>query len=436
MTDTDTPTTTPTTNTTPRPAILFDDGKGVLAPLTDLRPAFHVRTGALTNAERMTRVYNLDVVAVMVPARLIELATDQHGVPVNQPPKETPARPVLLLNGRLAMPLAEIDSLTPGQILVEEESGDMVAALLTPTDCNQFLTGGNPPMEHSMLDRRVLMHRPWSWRDSRDACIDLDLDLLAHDPITNNIPDGVTVIGEHPVHLHPTAHLSPTVVLDATQGPIHLDENVTVRPLAIVKGPAYVGPGSTILDRALVKEHTAIGPVCKVAGEVGGTIFQGYANKGHAGHLGDSWVGEWVNLGADTTNSNLLNTYTHVLLRPEHGAKHEDTGHQFLGATIGDHTKTAIGTRIGTGTIFGTGTMYAANAMTGGITHAFAWITEGGIKSYRLGKFVEVALEVMTRRGVEQSQPYARRLTVLHEAATGEAAFDWPGKDKSHLPRP
>ncbi|MFT5422613.1 MAG: UDP-N-acetylglucosamine diphosphorylase/glucosamine-1-phosphate N-acetyltransferase [Phycisphaerales bacterium] len=428
--------TTPKNTGPARPAILFDDGKGTLAPLTDLRPAFHVRTGALTNAERMTRALHLEVVAVAVPGPMIELASDQHGVPVNQPPKETPARPILLLNGRLALPIPEIEALTPGQVLAEEESGDMVAALLTPNDCNQFLTGGNPPMEHAMLDRRVLMHRPWSWRDTRDACLDLDLRLLSGTPKTNNIPEGVTVIGKHAVHIHPTAHLAPTVVLDATHGPIHLDENSVVRPLAIIRGPAYIGPGSTVLDHALIKEHTAIGPVCKVAGEVGGTIFQGYSNKAHAGHLGDSWVGEWVNLGADTTNSNLLNTYSHVLLRPSHDAKHEDTGHQFLGATIGDHTKTAIGTRIGTGTIFGTGTMYAASAMTGGtsgVTHPFAWITDAGIKAYRIGKFVEVALEAMTRRSVHQSQAYARRLTVLHETATGEAAFDWPGKDKSHL---
>lgn len=424
--------------TTPRPAILFDDAKGILAPLTDLRPAFHVRTGALTTAERMTRMLELEVVAVMVPAPLVELATEQHNVPVNQPPTDAIARPILLLNGRLPVPIPELDHLEPGHVLAEASTGDMIAALLTPEDTTALLTGGNPPMEHTLIDRPVLLDRPWSWRSFRDECLETDLELLEDDApdVSDKPPHGVTVLGDHAVRVHPSATVNPTAVLDASEGPIFIDENATVRPLAIIKGPVYLGPGSTVLDHTLVKEGTAIGPVCKVAGEVGGTIFQGYSNKAHAGHLGDAWVGEWVNLGADTTNSNLLNTYTPLKCKPTPDARHENTGHTFLGPTIGDHVKTAIGTRIGAGTIFHTGAMYAASAMAGGGSghvSPFAWVTDDMTHPYRLGKFVEVAMTVMARRGVNQSQPYARRLTVLHETATGEAAFDWPGKDTSHL---
>ena len=104
-----------------------------------------------------------------------------------------------------------------------------------------------------------------------------------------------------------------------------------------------------------------------------------------------------------------------------------------LGSAIGDHAKTAIGTRIMTGAITGTGVMHAAVSPVSSTVPAFSWVTDAGTKPYRLGKFVEVAMAVMQRRGVTQSQAYARRLTVLHETVTGQEAFSWPGKDTSHL---
>ena len=100
---------------------------------------------------------------------------------------------------------------------------------------------------------------------------------------------------------------------------------------------------------------------------------------------------------------------------------------------MGDHTKTAIGTRIMTGAIVGTGTMHAASTPLSGTVDPFSWITDAGTKSFRLGKFVEVSLAVMQRRGIQQSQAYSRRLTILHETVTGQEAFSWPGKDVSHL---
>ena len=116
-----------------------------------------------------------------------------------------------------------------------------------------------------------------------------------------------------------------------------------------------------MIDNAIIKPNTVIGPQCKVGGEVGATIFQGSANKAHEGHLGDSWVGKWVNLGAATVNSNLLNTYDEVTMRLDADDSRHRTGRQFMGALIGDHVKTAIGTRLMTGTVLGTGAMIATS---------------------------------------------------------------------------
>lgn len=420
----------------PTPVIFFDDAKGVLSPLTDLRASYEVRTGALTTAERLLNAFDLTPVGVMVPGPLVELTADTTPVPVNRPPPLSDLADnaeVLLLNGRCPLPLDAIGALEVGEAAIEQRSQDMIALRLTGAGARTMLTGGDPGLRTVTIDDAALMDRPWSWRTFRDRCLAWDLEHFVATMTTGRPADGVVLLGRHAVAIHPSAVISPTAVLNAEAGPIVIDENAIVRPLAVINGPAYIGPGSTVVEHAHIKPNTAIGPVCKVGGEIGGTIFQGYTNKGHAGHLGDSWIGEWVNLGADTTNSNLLNTYTEITARATPDSKMEKTGHVFLGATIGDHVKTAIGTRIMSGAVIGTGAMHAAAAPVSGTVPAFAWTTDAGTRSYRLGKFVEVAMTVMQRRGVTQTQAYSRRLTVLHETVTGQAAFDWPGKDKSHL---
>lgn len=418
----------------PTQAILFNDAHGSLAPLNDLRPAHAVRTGALTTAERLTAAFDLDPIGIVVPNELAELARDQTALPVNEPPEPSDDE-ILMINGRCPLPIEAIEKLALGEVAIEKDTSDMIAVRLTASGVRELLSGGNPEMRTVEVKDHVLIRRAWEWRDFRDRCIEYDLNHIMHTMLkVDHAPVGVTVLGQEGVAIHPDADIKPGVVLDAERGPIVIEENATVRPGAVIIGPVYIGPGSTVLDQALVKAQTAIGPVCKVAGEVGGSILQGYTNKAHAGHLGDSWLGEWVNLGADTTNSNLLNTYEPVVCRSTPSAKREKTNHTFLGATIGDHTKTAIGTRIMTGSVVGTGVMYAASTAMSGTLAPFDWVTDSGTKPYRLGKFVEVSMAVMGRRGVQQSQAYARRLTVLHEQATGlNSGMSWPGKPMGHL---
>jgi UDP-N-acetylglucosamine diphosphorylase/glucosamine-1-phosphate N-acetyltransferase len=207
------------------------------------------------------------------------------------------------------------------------------------------------------------------------------------------------------------------VVLDSEHGAIHVAEHAVVRPGAVLIGPCYVGPHSTVLERATIRPGTAIGPWCKVNGEVGGTIFQGYANKAHDGYLGDAYVGEWVNLGAGTTVSNLLNTYSEVIAKATPGGSNERTGETFLGPVIGDHVKTAICTRVMTGSILHTGSMFATTAAVSGCVGPFTWATDEGQRVYRLDKFLEVARAAMERRKVEPSEAYIAALAALHAGA-------------------
>ena len=168
-----------------------------------------------------------------------------------------------------------------------------------------------------------------------------------------------------------------------------------------------------------VGARAVIGPQCRAAGEIGSAIFQGFSNKAHDGHLGDALLGEWVNLGAGTVNSNLLNTYGEVAMRLRPSGALERSGRQFMGCIVGDHAKTAIGTRIMTGSSVGTGAMWAAGAAISGTVGSFAWVTDDGERRFRLDKFTDIARTVMARRGVVPGAAYLERLTALHAAGQG-----------------
>lgn len=398
--------------------IVFDDGKGQLAPLTDLRPAFDIRTGAYTTLQRLERNWPDAVTGLLVPPHLAAITRERHRYPVND--QIQVADQTIFVSGRC--PLWDSPSpptLPPGCAIVEEGSGDLVAACLGRADAERFIRG--EPVQftpHGNPLARALISRPWHVRTFRDAALRLDVGALAAvkaDPA----PAGVVVTHDRGLKIAGSARVYPSVVLDTEPGPIVIDDHAVVRPGAIITGPAYIGPHSTVLDRAVIRPNTAIGPYCKVAGEVSGTIFQGYANKAHDGFLGDSYVGEWANLGAGTTNSNLLNTYGEVPVRSRPDGPMERTGETFMGCIIGDHAKFAICTRIMTGAVIHTGAMYAATAPVSGCIHPFAWITDEGKRTYRLDKFTEVARTVMARRNVTPSAAYLARLAELHRIAVG-----------------
>jgi len=403
--------------------VLFDDRERArdarLSPLTDLRASFDVRTGALTTLERASRMFGAPA-GVLVPVALEGVTRERHGGIVNRVDGEGP---VLLLNGRCVLPPAEASGLAVGESLVEAASGEVVAARLSAAAAREFAAGGGLPGRARELAGRRLIARAWHVKAMRDAALTADLSLLAGGPTTYPagqgapVPGSAVVFGVHGLTMAAGARVCPGATLDLEGGAIVLAPGSTVRPGAIVQGPAYVGERATVVERAIVKAQTAIGPWCKVGGEVGGTIFQGFANKAHDGHLGDSWIGEWVNLGAGTTNSNLLNTYGQVAARATPGGAMERTGEQFLGCVLGDHVKTAIGTRIMTGAIVGTGAMWAATAPVSGCVAAFAWATDAGVRAFRLDKFLEVARAAMARRGREPSAAEIALLGALHGAS-------------------
>lgn len=395
------------------PMIIFDDGLGELGPMTDLRASFEVRTGMLTTAERIVARRAESLAGYWVPQRLEALVAERAETPVNTVPS---GREILCINGRWRMPDRKL-RLKPGEAVTEQDTKHVVAALLSHDDAESFLRGGELPAATTSRTggRQVLYAHPWDVMSMISEAISEDIESVRMQDA--KVPAVLAnVLGAHPVEVHESARLYPNSVLDAERGPIVVHERAVIRPGAVICGPCSIGPESVVVDHALIKPNTVLGPVCKVGGEVGGVIFQGYSNKAHDGHLGDSWVGEWVNFGAGTTNSNLLNTYGEIAMRLEPDGRLCRTGLTFQGAVVGDHVKFAINTRIMTGSVVGTGAMIATTAAPPATVGRFAWLTDRTSQTYRLEKFLDTVTRMMGRRNQVPSDAYIDALKALYTA--------------------
>lgn len=409
------------------PTVLFDDGSPGLSPLDDLRPVCELRSGVLTTLERT--MTHLELAGLIVPechrAILLErLASAGLKVPVNTLAGLSAASSsILLLNARAPLGWRVAMSIKFGQCVVNERGG-LVAACVSSDAITRVIAGDRQGLSTILATGATdpaafTLDRPWHVKAMRDAAIAEDLQHLAPRFEAqfgwSTLVPGAVRQGTHPVAAHPDASVWPMTMFDTTNGPVLIDRGATIRPGAVLIGPCAVLANATVLDHATIRAGTVIGPSCKVAGEVSGTIFQAYANKAHDGFVGDTFIGEWVNLGAGTTTSNLLNTYGEILAKATPDEKHERTGQQFLGAIIGDHVKTAIGTRLMTGCVIHTGAMLAEPGFIEGCIPRFAWCTSTGRQRYRLDKFLGVAQAALARRSTQMSDAARDQITRLHQ---------------------
>lgn len=229
--------------------------------------------------------------------------------------------------------------------------------------------------------------------------------------------ENATVIGSQQVYLETGASIEPFVVLDASEGPILIRRGASIASFTRIVGPSYIGENSIIVGDAI--RGCSIGDVCKVRGEISGSIMLGHSNKGHTGFVGSSYVGRWVNFGAGTTTSNLKNTYGSVQLSTPAGLR--DTGLQFLGSMVGDHAKTGIGTMLTTGCVVGAGANVFGASTSPKVIPPFAWGDSEPYDRYELDKFLEVAARMMERRHLPLSDAARRQLAAAYTSSADKA---------------
>ncbi|TXB65481.1 glucose-1-phosphate thymidylyltransferase [Vicingus serpentipes] len=190
-------------------------------------------------------------------------------------------------------------------------------------------------------------------------------------------------------------------VLNSTTGPIYIGKDAEIMEGSVVRGPLAMCEGAVLKLSTKIYGATTVGPYSKVGGEVTNSIIQGYSNKGHDGFLGNSIIGEWCNLGADTNNSNLKNNYAEVKLWSYETERFKNTGLQFCGLVMGDHSKCGINTMFNTGTVVGVSANIFGSGFPRNFLPSFTWGGASGSTTYALAKVFQVAEKVMERRGVE-----------------------------------
>ena len=369
--------------------IFEDDAARRFEPLALTRPLSELRCGILTQRQALESELDARTTRLQVRSFLAEVASEL----VQADPD---AEEALFLNARTFVReglAAAVGSLAPGQSLCDGH-GNVVAS--------------RGPVEHAqpIVQTWPTHEYPWHLFERNAELIIDQTRFMRHLQLLRGSLPGVHVVGGFPVLAADDVVVQPMVVLDATAGPVVLDRGAVVMSGSVLQGPTYVGVGSTIKMGARIYHGTTIGPNCKVGGEVEETIFLGHSNKQHDGFLGHSLVGEWCNLGANTTNSDLKNNYGPV--RVWSADKWVDTGSQFVGLHIGDHSKTGIGTMFNTGTVVGVACNVFGAGLPPKFLPSFSW---GGCNTYvehDPDLAIATARQAMARRG--------RTLTVPDEA--------------------
>jgi UDP-N-acetylglucosamine diphosphorylase/glucosamine-1-phosphate N-acetyltransferase len=300
--------------------------------------------------------------------------------------------------------LSAIRELKPGQVLMHD--GQMLAC--------HYLNGtatstANYDSEISQLKRLSDLFSLLGQQIVGD-----ELRLNANE-YQHEAPQGVTVIGDkRKLWISTEAKIQPSVVINCTDGPVIIDAQAEVMEGCMVRGPFYLGQKSTLKMGSKVYGPTAIGPECKVGGEVSNVLFLGYSNKAHDGFLGNAVVGEWCNFGADSNCSNLKNNYSMVKQYSYATGKEENTGLTFCGVVMGDHSKCGINTMFNTGTVVGV----AANIFGSGFPNkhipSFSWGGADDLVPYDFEKGIETIRAVKKRRGLELSDREWHVLSEIH----------------------
>lgn len=388
--------------------VLFeDDGFSNLYPLTYLRPVFELRCGARRLRQKVEARFPGCAVDLEVRDVLAAVASETCGGNVNRPERLEPDDDVLLVNGG-AILTGPTASYGAREMVARTAAGNLVWAFLKRETVQRMAAGSARDLAFRAgealpadVTQDILVRHPW--------------DLITHNPseITRDFAEGygagthvdldprVAVYGDlSNLHVGAGAEVQPWTFIDCRLGPVIIGAGALVRAHTSIQGPAFIGEKSYLME-ACIREGTSIGPVCRVGGEVEESIIHGYSNKYHTGFLGHSYVCEWVNLGANTVNSDLKNDYSAVSVYVN-GAP-VDTGSTKVGAFIGDHTKTSIGTLLNTGSVVGIMCNLVAGAsVLPKYIPSFCWYLDSRIsKGLGLAAALATARAAMGRRGAK-----------------------------------
>lgn len=246
----------------------------------------------------------------------------------------------------------------------------------------------------------LTVENTWDIFAKNDKAIQADFELITKDRKSQPIPQSVNVIAPENIFIEEGAKLE-FVTLNASTGVIYIGKNAEVMEGSVIRGPFALGEEAQVKLATKIYGATTVGPHCRVGGEVNNSVMMGYSNKGHDGFLGNSVLGEWCNIGADSNNSNLKNNYEEVKLWSYESERFEKTGLQFCGLMMGDHSKCGINTMFNTGTVVGVSANIFGSGFPRNFVPSFSWGGASGFSTYLTNKAFETARIVMSRRHIE-----------------------------------
>ena len=404
--------------------ILFeDDSHHDLKPFTFTRPVFELRSGILTLRERWEKVLGEAVGAYAVPHLMEAFGKLQSGTED------------IWINGKLVSDTALLEGireLDPDHYVYAGEE-----LLFARFSGNKLPHHAGGLLGIAEMEAMGLKGIAWDWdglaiRTMPDifqknaALIQKDYELLTAGRKSQPIHDPHSrIYGHDNIFLEEGASIKAAII-NAEDGPVYLGKGASLGEGSIVHGTHAFGEGAVVSMGAKLRGDSSFGPYVKVGGEVGNSVIMGYSNKGHEGYLGNSVLGYWCNLGADTNTSNLKNNYAEVRLWNYRHQRFSPTGSQFCGLMMGDHSKCGINTMFNTGTVVGVGANIFGAGFPRNFIPSFSWGGHAGFSTFRLNKVFEVAEKVMIRRKKVLSE--AEKAILQHVFAETALFRSWDKK--------
>lgn len=384
--------------------VLFDDEWRInLFPLSFTRPCGAFRVGILTIAEKWGKHLNATV-SFKTKAYLSEKF-----------PAKLEAENIFI-NGRY-MPdshlINAVKNLKSGEIIADGDK--VVACILNNADATEFLKDDYTLADHKIIKLNTKLSHISKCPDIfslNGQEIENDFELLTKGRKSATVSSTNILIAPEKIFIEEGVNME-CAVLNATSGPIYIAKDAELMEGSMVRGPFALGEHSQLKLGAKIYGPTTIGPHCKVGGEVNNSVIFGYSNKAHDGFIGNSVIGEWCNLGADTNTSNLKNNYAEVKLWNYPAEKYLKTGLQFCGTIMGDHSKCGINTMFNTGTIVGVSANVFGSGFPRNFIPDFSWGGAQGFETFSLAKSFEVAKIVYDRRGLKFNETEQEILTYV-----------------------
>jgi UDP-N-acetylglucosamine diphosphorylase/glucosamine-1-phosphate N-acetyltransferase len=393
--------------------ILFDDEARLsLLPFTFTRPVAEIRIGILTIREKWER-YLSQPVSYFTEKYL------QEKFPVKPGEENILISGSVLPDKKLA---EEIKQLKIGEKLVSENG--LIAMCISKNALSKL----NSVIKAEVSREKKYDHSfsrinfNWDIFSSNEQALKEDFLLITSGRKSQQVSSSNHVIAAEDIFIEEGAKVE-CAFLNAEKGPIYIGRNAEVMEGAMIRGPFSLGEYSSVKMGSKIYGATTIGPHCRVGGEITNSVIFGYSNKAHDGYLGNSVIGEWCNIGADSNNSNLKNNYSSIKVWNYKDETFINTGLQFCGLMMGDHSKCSINTMFNTGTVVGISANIFGTGFPPKFVPSFSWGGSDGFKTFRIEEAIEVAQRVYERRDIRFDENEQRIMKYLFETSTEHRAW-------------